>query len=189
MRGLFAGHADFADRRRVLLHGRAILAQAAAVIGKTDDAVRFNLLATNIATAFNRAYYSTTNGYYSTGSQTAQSLPLYLGIVIPTTRPPCCATRGQRQFNGPDLRRYRPPLSVARLADQGRSDLVFSLHGGTNNPGYGYILNQGATALTEAWDANPSDSQDHFMLGHITEWFYHDLAASNWIHRHRDSSM
>ena len=36
---------------------------------------------------------------------------------------------------------------------------------------------QGATALTEAWDANPSDSQDHFMLGHITEWFYHDLAG------------
>jgi alpha-L-rhamnosidase len=23
----------------------------------------------------------------------------------------------------------------------------------------------------------PSDSQDHFMLGHITEWFYHDLAG------------
>jgi hypothetical protein len=63
------------------------------------------------------------------------------------------------------------------LADMGRSDVVFNLHCGTNNPGYGYILNQGATALTEAWDANTSSSQDHFMLGHITEWFYHDLAG------------
>ena len=63
------------------------------------------------------------------------------------------------------------------LTDMGRPDVVFNLHSGTNGPGYGYILNQGATALTEAWDADPSDSQDHFMLGHITEWFYHDLAG------------
>ena len=30
----------------------------------------------------------------------------------------------------------------------------------------------GATALTEAWDASPSSSNNHFMLGHIMEWFY-----------------
>jgi hypothetical protein len=155
-----------------------ILAQAAAVIGKTDDAVRFNLLATNIATAFNRAYYSTTNGYYSTGSQTAQSLPLYLGIVNSNNQASVLAqlvanVNSMGLTSGDIGHRYL----LRALADQGRSDLVFSLHGGTNNPGYGYILNQGATALTEAWDANPSDSQDHFMLGHITEWFYHDLAG------------
>jgi hypothetical protein len=29
--------------------------------------------------------------------------------------------------------------------------------------------------LTEAWDGG--SSQDHFMLGQIQEWFYHDLAG------------
>jgi alpha-L-rhamnosidase len=38
-------------------------------------------------------------------------------------------------------------------------------------------LKMGATSLTEAWDANPADSQNHFMLGQITEWFYADLAG------------
>jgi hypothetical protein len=44
-------------------------------------------------------------------------------------------------------------------------------------PGYGYQLKLGATSLTESWDANRSSSHNHFMLGHITEWFYKDLAG------------
>ena len=58
-----------------------ILAQVAAEIGNAGDAARFSLLATNIGLAFNNAYFSSTNGYYATGSQTAQALPLYLGLV------------------------------------------------------------------------------------------------------------
>ena len=44
-------------------------------------------------------------------------------------------------------------------------------------PGYGFQLAKGATSLTEAWDAGRDSSQNHFMLGHIIEWFYHDLAG------------
>ena len=36
-------------------------------------------------------------------------------------------------------------------------------------------LAKGKTSLTEAW--NGGASQDHFMLGQIQEWFYHDLAG------------
>ncbi|WP_414648648.1 hypothetical protein [Edaphobacter sp.] len=42
-------------------------------------------------------------------------------------------------------------------------------------PSYGSQLEAGATALTEAWDANPHSSQDHFMLGGAEEWFYRGL--------------
>ena len=41
-------------------------------------------------------------------------------------------------------------------------------------------LAKGATSLTEAWDAegdSTAASQNHFMLGQIQEWFYHDLAG------------
>ncbi len=47
----------------------------------------------------------------------------------------------------------------------------------SDKPGYGYQLAQGATSLTEAWNARRSSSQNHFMLGQIVEWFYHDLAG------------
>ncbi len=158
-----------------------ILGQAAAELGLPADAARFNLLATNIGNAFNSNYYSPANGYYATGSQTAQALPQYLGLVNPTNQAAVTAALvanvAAKGLTAGDIgHRYL----LRALADLGRSDVVFALHGGTNNPGYGYILNQGATALTEAWDANPADSQDHFMLGHITEWFYHDLAGIQW---------
>jgi alpha-L-rhamnosidase len=38
-------------------------------------------------------------------------------------------------------------------------------------------LEKGATSLTKAWDAGRDSSQNHFMLGQIQEWFYHDLAG------------
>jgi alpha-L-rhamnosidase len=155
-----------------------ILARVATVLGKTAEASQFNSLATNIAAAFNSTYYSAGNGYYSTGSQTAQSMPLALGMVDSNKQASVTAALVANVYSqgltaGDIGHRYL----LRALADMGRSDVVFDLHSGTNAAGYGYILNQGATALTEAWDANTSSSQDHFMLGHITEWFYHDLAG------------
>jgi hypothetical protein len=44
-------------------------------------------------------------------------------------------------------------------------------------PGYVDQLRKGATTLTEAWDANPGDSQNHLMLGHMEAWFYRGLAG------------
>jgi hypothetical protein len=63
------------------------------------------------------------------------------------------------------------------LADGGRSDVIYDLNNQSEKPGYGYQLAHGATSLTEAWDAGRNSSQDHFMLGQINEWFYHDLAG------------
>jgi hypothetical protein len=63
------------------------------------------------------------------------------------------------------------------LADAGRSDVIYRLVNQDEKPGYGYQLKQGATALTESWDANRGASHNHFMLGQVIEWFYHDLAG------------
>jgi hypothetical protein len=61
------------------------------------------------------------------------------------------------------------------LADGGRSDVIFDINNQSDKPGYGMQLAKGKTSLTEAW--NGGASQDHFMLGQIQEWFYHDLAG------------
>jgi len=61
------------------------------------------------------------------------------------------------------------------LADGGRSDVIFDINNQSEKPGYGMQLAKGKTSLTEAWDGG--SSQNHFMLGQIQEWFYHDLAG------------
>ena len=44
-------------------------------------------------------------------------------------------------------------------------------------PGYGFQLQFGATTLTEQWDPRRGSSWNHFMLGHIDEWFFATLAG------------
>jgi hypothetical protein len=65
------------------------------------------------------------------------------------------------------------------LAENGRSDVIFDMNNQSEKPGYGYQLKMGATSLTEKWDAGVGSfgSQNHFMLGQINEWFFHDLAG------------
>jgi alpha-L-rhamnosidase len=63
------------------------------------------------------------------------------------------------------------------LDDEGRSDVIFDMNNRSDVPGYGYQLAHGATALTESWQALGGVSNNHFMLGHILEWFYSGLGG------------
>jgi len=66
---------------------------------------------------------------------------------------------------------------LGALAQEGYSDLIYKMNNQTEKPGYGYQIRQGATSLTEKWDAGVGSfgSQNHFMSGQINEWFFHDL--------------
>jgi hypothetical protein len=157
-----------------------IMSRAAALLGKTDDAKQFSDLAENIRTAFNEKFYDPTNRVYATGSQTADSIPLVMGLCEPTNRAAVLDAivrdvrdRGNALTAGDVGYRYL----LRALADGGRSDVIFDINNQSDKPGYGYQLKMGATSLTEAWDAGRDSSQNHFMLGQIQEWFYHDLAG------------
>jgi alpha-L-rhamnosidase len=58
-----------------------------------------------------------------------------------------------------------------------RSDVLLDMLSRTDAPSYGNQLAVGATSLTETWDANPTSSQDHLMLGDGEEWFYRGLGG------------
>jgi hypothetical protein len=51
------------------------------------------------------------------------------------------------------------------------------MHHRDDRPGYGYQLRKGATALTESWAGLPNVSNNHFMLGHLMEWFHTGLGG------------
>ena len=156
----------------------AIMAQVAALLGKDDDAKEFSMLAEKIHIAFNEKFFNATNGTYATGSQCANAIPLVMGICEPTNRAAVVdaivrdvRSRGNALTAGDVGYRYL----LRALADGGRSDVIFDINNQTNKPGYGMQLAKGKTSLTEAWDGG--SSQNHFMLGQIQEWFYHDLAG------------
>jgi hypothetical protein len=157
-----------------------IMSAAAALLGKDDDAKQFFELAEKIRAAFNEKFYDPTNRLYATGSQTANAIPLVMNLCDPTNRAAVLdaivrdiRARGNALTAGDVGYRY---LLLA-LAEGGRSDVIFDLNNQSDKPGYGFQLKKGATSLTEAWDAGRGSSQNHFMLGQIQEWFYHDVAG------------
>ncbi|HXT12163.1 MAG TPA: family 78 glycoside hydrolase catalytic domain [Candidatus Angelobacter sp.] len=155
-----------------------IMARAAALLGKHDDAKNYSALAQKIRAAFNEKFYNSTNHCYATDSQCANAIALAMDLCEPANRAAVVdaivrdvRSRGNALTAGDVGYRYL----LRALADGGRSDVIFDMNDQTNKPGYGMQVAKGKTSLTEAWDGG--SSQDHFMLGQIEEWFYHDLAG------------
>ena len=153
-----------------------ILSRAAELLGKSDDAKQFSELAEKIRTAFNEKFYDATNHFYATGSQCANAIPLVFGICEESNRAAVvdAIVRDVRK-NGLTAGDVGYRYLLRALADGGRSDVIFDMNNQSDKPGYGMQLAKGKTSLTEAW--NGGSSQDHFMLGQIQEWFFHDLAG------------
>jgi len=158
----------------------ATLAKIADRLGREEDALHFAEAAARVKTAFNRRFFDGTAGVYATGSQTAQALPLVLDLAPPEDRGRVLdalvsdvRAHGNGTTGGDVGYRY----VLRALADGGRSDVIYDMNHQSERPGYGYQLERGATSLTEAWNADPRSSQNHFMLGQIIEWFYGDLAG------------
>lgn len=155
-----------------------ILAEAAGLLGKREDATLYTARAEEIRTAFNKKFFNPATNQYATGSQCANSVPLVMHIADPDKRA-AVIENIVRDVHAKGLTAgdigYRYLLRA--LADGGRSDVIYALNNQSAKPGYGMQLAKGATSLTEAWDAARGSSQNHFMLGQINEWLYHDLAG------------
>jgi hypothetical protein len=191
-----------------------VLEKAAAVLGKSDESSAYAQQANAVREAFNARFFDAAHHDYDKGSQTAQAMPLALGMVPNDQRAAVLdalvadvRAHGNHVTAGDIGYHY----VVDALLDGGRSDVLLDMLERTDTPSYGYQLAQGATSLTEAWDANPSSSQDHFMLGDAEEWFYRGLGGIDvdlsragadrlilhpavvgkiaWVHTRYDSSL
>jgi len=157
-----------------------VVAQSAGLLGKTDEAAVYEKLAETIRAAFNTAFFHSDTQQYGTGSQCANALALDLGLVEPTNRLAVLQhivdDLAQKHY-AMTIGEVGLPYLLRALAAGGRSDVIFEMANQTEYPGYGYQLKMGATALPETWNAGRDNTQIQFMLGHIIEWFYYDLAG------------
>ena len=156
------------------------LARTAGVLGLTEDVAAYATLAAQIRGAFIEKFYDPNARTFATGSQTSLAMPLVLGLVPDADRPAVLAnliadirSRDNGLTSGDVGYRYL----LRALAAAGRSDVIFDMNCRSDRPGYGMMLANDQTALTEAWDARAESSRNHFMLGHLQEWLYADLAG------------
>ena len=157
-----------------------IMQHVAELLGRGDDAARYAADAQRTRAAFNARFFDPQKQQYDSGSQTANAMPLVLGMVEERHRQAVLDAlirdirSRENHITAGDIG-FR--FVLLALAENGRSDVIFDLLSRTDAPSYGFQLTQGATTLTEAWDANRKVSQNHFMLGHAEAWFYESLAG------------
>ena len=141
-------------------------------LGKEKDAVAYRALCDKIRTAFQTRFVK--NGIVANGSQSAQALGLYLGLIPKNQRAAADAALVkalEATGYGPTTGIFTTRYMLLYLSSHGHHDLAKKvvLHAGY--PGWLYMLKQGATTLWETWrESDNTFSNCHPMFGSVDEW-------------------
>ncbi|HEV7333874.1 MAG TPA: glycoside hydrolase family 78 protein [Flavisolibacter sp.] len=159
-----------------------ILAKAAKLLGKTEDATKYSQLAEKIRAVFNKKYFDPASGLYGKGIQTELSVPLHLGLVPKQYEAIVAANlakRIQADGNQLDVGLLGTKSILNALSDHGYGDVAYKLAVREEYPSWGWWIKNGATTLYENWpiDAKSDISMNHIMFGEIGAWFYKGLGG------------
>ena len=166
-------------------HLTEIAARTARVLGRGDEAARFEARFEAIRADFNDRFRGRDGIYRDEPAHglvhTAQILPLAFGLVPDADRAAVAQrladdivqVRGGRAFVGVLGARYVLPVLTAA----GHHDVAWAVATGTREPSWGYWTDTlGFTALGEHWHAG-TRSRNHHFFGTIVQWLYEDLAG------------
>ncbi len=155
----------------------SIVAQAAALLGRDADAIKYGELAKKIRVAFNKKFYKG-DGSYANGSQTALSCALFQGMADPAEHKRIVerlVDEVHRKNDHLDVGILGAKYLFNTLSDHGQHELAYRIATRTTAPSYGHWLAQGATTMWENW--NGESSLNHIMFGDICAWMYKYLVG------------
>ena len=149
-----------------------LTASFARLLGKKDDAEALDSLERKIRTAFVTRFVK--DGLVANGTQSAQAIGLYLGLV-PSDQVAAAEAQLVRAIEakgcGPTTGIFSTRYMLIYLSEHGRRDLAekIVLHKGF--PGWLHMLDRGATTLWETWkESDNVYSNCHPMFGSVDEW-------------------
>eukprot|EP01113_Clastostelium_recurvatum_P010134 TRINITY_DN1497_c0_g1_i4.p1 TRINITY_DN1497_c0_g1~~TRINITY_DN1497_c0_g1_i4.p1 ORF type:complete len:540 (-),score=92.16 TRINITY_DN1497_c0_g1_i4:122-1633(-) len=161
--------------------------EIARAIGNTQDYVFYSNLSKSWFDEFNWAFFDGPQSVYDTGLQSAQVLPMSIGIVPPTE----LVYVADNLLN--DIYNHSVHLTTGIsgtkylfliLTELGRNDVALQLAENVDYPSFGYMAVNNiepATTFWELWDTpfeGPGmNSRNHIMFGSISDWFYKALAG------------
>lgn len=157
-----------------------LMKKMSELLGKVEEVKKYETLATQIKGAFNKKYWDTSTLKYDRDSQAANAIALFMNLTTPENR--------EQVFNNliSDIKGRNNSLTAGdvgyryvlrALESEGASDIIYDMNCKYDTPGYGWQLAHGATSLTESWQAYGFVSNNHFMLGHLMEWFFSGLGG------------
>jgi len=169
-------------------HSTRLTADAARVLGKEDDARKYDELFQQIKDAFNKAYVAA-DGRIKGNTQTCYVLALWFDLLPKDNRD--AATR----FLVADIKSRDIHLSTGfvgtsvlmpTLSATGNTPIAYKLLLNDTFPSWGYSIKHGATSIWERWDGwtadkgfqNPGmNSFAHYSFGAVARWMFQTVAG------------
>jgi alpha-L-rhamnosidase len=154
-----------------------LFSNIARALGKETEAAEAEALADSIKAAFNRRFLQRGTGRYDTATQACQAFALDLGLAPPEEKDRALEVlvRDIMDAHGGHLSTgiFGTKFMLEALADLGRADVAFEIVNQRAFPGWGHMLENGATTLWEHWAFSDNTySHNHPMFGSVSEWFY-----------------
>jgi alpha-L-rhamnosidase len=158
-----------------------LLAKLARVLNKEQEAAEAEQLGQSIKAAFNQRFLQTGTGRYDTASQACQAFALYAGLVPEQEKSIALDLLLE------DIRNHQNHLTTGifgtqymldQLTSGGHAETAYDLVNQRTFPGWGFMVENGATTLWEHWEFSDNTySHNHPMFGSVSEWFYKGLAG------------
>lgn len=160
-----------------------VLAKMANILGKNDEAVKYEQLADYIRTSINREWFNKETAQYANGSQATNIMAIAFEIVAPEYKDRVLANIVE------DIKAHNYHLTTGNIAtkylfdvlsENGYCDVALAIATKEDYPSWGYMFKMGATTIWERWEHGTTcamNSHNHPMYGTISAWFYKHLAG------------
>ncbi len=146
----------------------------AVLLGKHADASHYIHMGERIYSAFQKRFCKKGTAQYDIGTQACQSFVLALDLV------PKELQKSALDLLIKDIHNHNNHLTTGIfgtkymlevLSENGYADIAYQIVSQKRFPGWGFMLENGATTLWEHWEGSDSTfSQNHPMFGSVDEW-------------------
>ncbi len=160
-----------------------IVSQIAEVLGEREDSSRWLEVFKKLRAEFNAKYFDEANADYAPHCQSGAVLPLAFDLVPEDLRKRVAATVNRYVVEAgfhPTTGFIGTPHLLPLLCDFGYTDTALKVATQTKDPSWGFMLNTGATTMTESWQGQirgMNASMNHFAFGSIGRWFFEYLGG------------
>jgi alpha-L-rhamnosidase len=166
-----------------------IVARAAGLQGKHDDAKRFSDLADRVKTGFNARFFKPKTNKYESETQASYVFPLAFGLVPEENRPAVIKNlideimitkEGHTSVGLVGMQWF-----MQVLTDIGHPEVAYTVATQTTRPSWGYMVSKGATTSWERWDTDIQDGgmngeSQKILSGNFEAWCYQTLGGINY---------
>jgi len=171
-------------------HSTEIVAKMAKVLGREEEAKKYDELAEGIKRAFRKAYVDP-EGRIRGDTQAGYAMALRFNMVDQNQRPVLVQhlLAAIRRFKGhPSTGIQATHRMMLELTRGGQHDEAYRLVNLRTPPSWGHMVEMGATTIWERWDAIVKgrgvqewymNSMNHWAFGSVGEWMWRDLAGIN----------